>query len=295
MKELLKKTPLPRETLKTISPDNSFVKTLAETVLGNPDILSGLNLDIGDGDKDTILERIVFQLEANLENQKPFINSLFEELAIEGKWNQTNKRDGAFTILTDQAMTPIIEANASFVANAYLEAISLQTYKNDPFSGSIDVLLETGKEIIPYLSLDPDLKKQIVKAWRKIINKLPLVDEKDQIESGLKKLKYVMSSRWARDNRVEELKNKGLKNPEIAKELGYSVGTVNNSVRSLKDQRRIVEENGSSERIIERDNRVEELRNKGLKNPEIAKELGCPKSQVNNSIQRLLKQGRIKV
>ena len=259
--DFLESEPLSKKALKIIDSNVETGEALAESILSNPDIATGLNRDIGGGDKDAILGSIVSQLQIHPENQEPFINSLFDELTKEGKWVQvkegkevqvrggewiqTNRRDAAFTILADEAMKPIIEDNLDIVADVYLNAINLQTAENDPFSGSIDILIETGKAILPYFPQDLNFNRKVVATWKKMIKRIPegfpFGSDKAYLQSRLKEIKYAMSHHWALDNKVEELKLKkpGLMTGEIVEQLDSTEGMITQAIQRLRDQDRI--------------------------------------------------------
>jgi len=258
--EFLEGEPLSKKALNTIGSNAEAEEPLAESILSNSDIVTGLNRDIGGSDKDAILGSIVSHLQICPENQESFINSLFSELTKEGKWVQvkkgkevqvrggewiqTNRRDAALAILADEAMKPIIEVNFDIVANAYLNAINLQATENDSFSGSIDILIETGKAILPYFPQDLDFKRKVVATWRRVIERIPegfpFGSDKAYLKLRLKEIKYAMSHHWALDNEVEKKFKKGnLMTREIAEQLSSTCGMVTQSIQRLRDQNRI--------------------------------------------------------
>jgi len=274
----------------------------AETILGDPAILTILNKYTGGSgkdaipEKDAILEEIVSQLNNHPESQESFIIDLFDDLAREGEgeeeWVQTNRRDGACEILTSQAMEPIIKGNSTVVSYAYLEAISLQDRKNDPFSGSIDTLLEVGKAIAPYFPVDSGLKKKIIKAWNGVINEFLWQDEKSYMQLKLEEIEYIMSPTWILDDQVKQLvlERGNISNVQIAKELGVSPSTIGSLLKRLVATGEI---ESREHRRSKQDKQIAELIKKGFSSPQIAKQLDIPLSEVKSSRQRSIKAGEI--
>ncbi len=127
--------------------------------------------------------------------QKGFLRTLFQHMASEGGIEVTNRRDAAFTILTE-AMTPLVKTNQPFVCNAYISAVQAQTGKNDPFCGSIYTLLEVGKAIAPYFSKGIHSKK-LITAWTPVIKEFSregALKEKVQIHLEVEEIKERISS-----------------------------------------------------------------------------------------------------
>src|SRR3989338_136258 len=129
--------------------------TLAEQLLSNRDTLHELRA--GGKDKETILQNIVSKLDHDIVAQSFFLETLVQNIAVEGEFDVTNRRDRALAILTDTAkdgrvrvtkvMEPLVKSRSATVYRAYIEAVRQQTKENDPISGSIDTLLDLGSAL----------------------------------------------------------------------------------------------------------------------------------------------------
>lgn len=213
---------------------------LAESMLSIKSVFDGLIA--GGQTKENILQERVSYLEKDTSIQASFLRTLFQSLGKEGTVEITNRRDAALEILTDtakdgevrltQAIAPIVKNNLTVVYKAYIAAVKQQTEDNDPISGSIYALLETGKAISPLLCLDLQRRGVIIAVWEGIAKKFPKddkADERSYVYSEIKKIKHVLYC----DDQVKKLRDKHYTTPQIAKTLTISVSQVNKSIQRL--------------------------------------------------------------
>lgn len=195
------------------------------------------------------MQQAVNEIGDNPEIQKYLLKTLFQAAAIEGAQEVTDRRDGAFAILTDQAIQPIMKAHSFVLHDAYIEAIGQQTVRNDSVSGSINTLLDTGKAIAPYLPHDLRSIRQIANAWEAVAGKFPTINDQFHIRSKLEEIKQRMSPTWVIDNKVEMLRRRSsLHNEEIAQLIGEGYNAVVVSVRRLIAAGRIEPGKGGQKR-----------------------------------------------
>lgn len=85
-----------------------------------------------------------------------------------------------------------------------------------------------------------------------------------------------MGKKFVNDEKILELRNKGMLHREIAKELGYGVSTVTHHLLNMGYGMHIV----NKEKILQ-------LYNEGLTDSEIAKQLGCTRANVTTYLNRM--------
>lgn len=276
---------------------------LAESMLGNG---SALRILIAGGqNKNAVLTEVVARLENDSMGQASFLRTIFQNIGKEGDIKVTNRRDAAVAILTDSSLdgevhlnaviAPLIKDNSVVARASYIEAVQEQTGENDPFSGSIDALLEVGKAIASYLNQDGQGRGKVIGAWEEIADKFRETDQRSQIHLKLEEIKQRMIPISDFDIQVEELSNRGLNYSEIAGKLGKSKPRVAKSVRLLIDVGRIKPGSGKIVRqaTVRFDEDVAELSRQGFNNTQIAKRFGKSASSVDQSVRRLVAAGKL--
>ena len=300
MKELITKNKFKSETSNT-----RVAMVLIESVLNDPQVRSNM-IKGTDEMKDTISQNISSQLTISPELQEPFIIQLFQSLGAETElWKSnltsiivTNKRDAAFTLISNPSMRPIIDNNLNLTYSCYIEAIKSLDSCNDPFSGSIGTLFEAGKSIFSNFPPDQDLKKEIFTTWQSVAMLFADKTEKKHIKSLIKEFKYILSPNYLLDKKVGLLINERLlKNEEISNQLKISRADLENSVKRLHKHDKIkirVRKVGVSERVADRNKKVANLRNTtSLTTKQIGERLNLPESDVRSSLVMLLVTDKI--
>lgn len=85
-----------------------------------------------------------------------------------------------------------------------------------------------------------------------------------------------MGKKFVNDEKILELRNKGMLHREIAKELGYGVSTVTHHLLSM----------GYGMHIVNKEKMLQ-LYNERLTDSEIAKQLGCTRANVTTYLNRM--------
>ena len=277
---------------------------LAEHMLGSRKTLRALLA--GGPSKDIVLQEITATLEKDPVGQACFLRIIFSNLAREGGLEVTNRRDRALAILTDTAedgtvrlnetLTPFVQSNAPLVYEAYINGIQQQKRENDPFSGSINTLLDVGKAIAPCVLTGSQERQQVADAWERVAEQFPTLNERFHIRSRIEEIKNRISPVAQLDRDVEPLRQQGLTNPQIAQQLGRKVQDIANSARRLIADGRIEpapKGKPISQATIQLDSQVEQLRKQRLSNSQIAERLGRKVQDIANSAHRLIADGRI--
>jgi predicted transcriptional regulator len=144
-----------------------------------------------------------------------------------------------------------------------------------------------------------DQESTTVEEAENLTTEKPIIKQPEQIVSKTKEKKEPEKRRNKEiielDNQVEEMRNDGLKNTEIAERLGKKYYVIAQSAHRLITEGRIESKRKLMSNVRDEvDRKVEEMRNNGLNNEEIATELGIKKSTVRYSVKRLLAENRIK-
>lgn len=194
---------------------------------------------------------------------------------------------GSDVCLTE-TMAPIVEANQDVVFDAYVAAVGQQTKENDAFSGSVDVLLNVGKAIAPYVS-EEKRRIQIINAWNKVIEQLPSTEE----QLVVSKLEDIENAMNTFHSRVKKLRIKGWRNVDIARMLNVSRSKVARVANKLLDTEEITPQKSTPKEVAAFKAKVKELKTKGLSNRNIAKLLGVPTVRVTKAAWQLRKAEEI--
>lgn len=205
----------------------------------SPDAVSALVLK--KPGHEAYIKQIIGQKEGRPEEEKTFIASLFAFMAVEGDGYVTNMRDAAFTILAHSQFQSILKSNPGIVLRIYIQSIRKQSSENDPYSGSIDTLLDAGKVIASTLRPDKRDLNRIIMAWQKVSDDMPEDKDRELIDKAVGEIEHAVGPRpftikfVELDNQVEALSKQGLNRKEIAEVLNMSYVEIRNSrVRLLK-------------------------------------------------------------
>ncbi|MBI4252694.1 hypothetical protein HY623_00720 [Candidatus Uhrbacteria bacterium] len=280
----------------TKSPDR--FSELTNRIFGEQKTLDALLK--GGEKKEAIVAQLVSELRDDFPGQEDFVKDLSQMLAIEGDDGVTNRRDGALAVLTDFAFFDIIENQTAVAYQAYLDAVKQQDKDNNPFSGSIDALLEAGKIIGPFVFKANGNKyfkrEKIIAAWEKVKDNF-FDDDALHIERKLLKIKKSMKKNGALLLKVETLRNrKGvyLSRDEMAAMLKEPLWAIDGAIGILIYEKRVAARGRNNEEKMAFDDRVLALKEQGMTKLAIADELGVMESPVSEALTRLYSAGRIK-
>lgn len=269
---------------------------LAENIFNNLGILEVVTSG-GDFRDVTLLQIASDVTDLNPLGQTYFLRSLFQFMSGEKTVEFTDARVPALEILKGRAMETIIITNIDVVYDAYLDKLRLQDPRIE-FSASLNTLLEAGKVIAPHLLIvDRDRRGQIVDTWEQIALQLPKSEEREQVRSKLGEIKQRMSTHWLLDAQVEELRNQGLNNSQIAVQLGQSIRRINKSVHRLLTAGRIDRLSKFGRTITEvariLDEHLANNPNEGVVLTEIARKLGITKTRVAQLYHEIAKTKKV--
>lgn len=262
---------------------------LVEQILGNEEKLKMLVMG-ADTDRAAIAVSAIISTGDDVAVQKAFLTSLIRLLGIEGKANETDRRDAAVELLKCAPVMDIFSRHSGALFDAYLEAVSNQTKENDPFVGSINSLLEVGIALAPYFPVNDLSRTQLTHLWNQRAKDFTHTDGREHIEEQAKHIAERMTKLGSRDARVYDLRARGYKNREIAETLHINEGSVEQSVGRLIDLGILSMRRGTKPLI---DPEVEKLRNLGYTVVQIANALNESQHTISSSIQRLLAKSEI--
>lgn len=165
---------------------------------------------------------------------------------------------------------------------------------SDPY-GEIHALLEAGKIIVPFI----ENSRNITQEWNRVAKAFTGLD-RQKILDDIKEIRQLMPSKFLElDSNVKILLNEGLRDQDIATELGVEILDIQRSTSRLRGKGiKLGSFNRPKGRMQTEQQKqlfeaVKNLRNKGMGNLEIAKELETPISTIVDIARKLIRKGEI--
>ena len=186
-----------------------------EQIITNPSLM---DIMISGKEKDqtarvgVIVRSIVNQPEA----QKVFLKKIIETLSQEGESDQTDRRDAVLGVLMTPVIVDILPGNQIVIFDGYLEALGCQTKDNDPYSGSVQSLLDAGIFLAPYFPQDELSKTQLRNLLEQMAQQFSFPGERRHILAFVEDILENATVLGSRDARVKYWKLRKLKEKEIS-------------------------------------------------------------------------------
>lgn len=206
-----------------------------------------------------------------------------------------DKRDVALDLLR---IIDLKSINPEKLKKSYLKAASnLKKNLNidsDPW-GEIHALLTAGKIIVPSI----EDSRGITLTWKQIAIAFTGTD-RQKILDDIKEIRQLMPSKFPElDSNVKILLKEGLRDQDIATQLGVKILDIHRSTSRLRNKgirlgsfnrKKGKRQTEQQKQLFEA---VKNLRNKGMGNLEIASVLGTPQEKIKSITRELILKGEI--
>jgi|GEM_PF-3862493 len=271
--------------------DNQFAQgaNLLEQILGNKSLMLTM-LTGSEKDKDAVMHASMQAVINISEAQQAFLKALIATLAREGYEDETDRRDAAIEIVRTPAAVDLLPSNQAVIFDAYLEALNQQTKENDPYSGSINSLLEAGVVLSPYFPQDDLSEKQLKNLFEQLSKEFTNREERQHIELFAEEILENLTIYGAQHARVKYWKKKKLKHQEIAHKIGTKVSLVDRLVERLIEDGEL---ESRAELSAALDATVLGLMKQGFAKREIVRETDRFDSAIEPSIKRIIDRNEI--
>lgn len=247
-------------------------------------------------DKDTILQGLRHDMSdfTSLEKTSLVIGIFTILSKLDPGGEKQHQRTAGLDVLSLVDLTSLTTQESNSIAMHYVETVSQMDADHDPL-GEIDAFLEAGKIIAPFIS---NFRLYLSRRWRTVASRFT-GDEREHILNKREEIKQRMPSRPNEfDQQVEGLAKQGAFNKDIAKMLQTTPIEVNRAIHRLyKKDISLSRPKGRQLNEQEQQDylRVKELRNTGIGNTEIARQLNLPTSRLNYMVRVLSQKGEIEL
>lgn len=269
-----------------------------------------LRLTTANKDKDALLQGLGHNISDFTSLEKiSLVKRIFTNLSkLDTAGEKQDQRDAGLEVLRLVDLTSLTPQESNSIAMHYVKTVSKLDRDYDPL-GEIDALLEAGNILAPSIPTNHNTyKRYIVSVWKNVASEFG-EDDKNYILNKSEKIKknipssiynsskYNSSKHSEFDQQIEQLARQDLSNKNIAEILQAPDIEITRAIHRLR-KRGITFSRPKDKRLSEQqkqiDLRVRELRNKGIGNSAIARELDISVSKVNSVTRLLSQKGEIK-